>query len=237
VRPDFFDDLLNPAQQRVKAHTLSGEPYFDAEQAAAELARHPLPAFFLDFETISFAVPIWKGSRPYQPLTFQFSVHRLSDNGELTHRDFLDLSGVDPREALAEALIKACEKRGPVFVYLSFEASRIKELAKQFTRLRRPLSALLRRLVDLRPIAERCYYHPSQEGSWSIKKVLPALANIDYGTLVGVNNGGMAMDAYMEAISQGTSAERKAQIEAELRAYCALDTQAMIQIWRAFSGQ
>ena len=74
------DKLLNTAQQRVKAHTLSGEPYFDAEQAAAALARHPLPAFFLDFETISFAVPIWKGTRPYQPLTFQFSVHRLSES-------------------------------------------------------------------------------------------------------------------------------------------------------------
>jgi hypothetical protein len=231
------DKLLNRAQQRVKAHTLSGEPYFDAEQAAAELAQHPPPAFFLDFETIRFALPIWKGTRPYQPLTFQFSVHRLSESGELARCDFLDLSGEDPREALANALIEACEKRGPVFVYSSFEASRIKELAKQFTRLRRPLSALLRRLVDLRPIAEQCYYHPSQEGSWSIKKVLPALANIDYRILDGVNNGGMAMEAYIEAISPGTSAERKKQIDAELRAYCALDTEAMIHIWRFFSGQ
>jgi Domain of unknown function(DUF2779) len=97
------DDLLNLIQQRVKAHTLSGEPYFDAEQAAAELARHTLPAFFLDFETISFAVPIWKGTPPYQPLTLQFSVHRLSESGELEHRDFLDLSGEDPREALTAA--------------------------------------------------------------------------------------------------------------------------------------
>jgi hypothetical protein len=48
---------------------------------------------FWDFETISFAVPIWKGTRPYQQLTFQFSVHRLSEDGELAHRDFLDLSG------------------------------------------------------------------------------------------------------------------------------------------------
>lgn len=138
------DELLNPVQQRVKAHTLSGEAYFDAKQAAAELAQHPLPAFFLDFETISFAVPIWKGTRPYQPLTFQFSVHRLFESGALEHRDFLDLSGADPRAALAEALIAACEKRGPVFVYSSFEKSRIEDLKKQFrgssVRCRRSLS-------------------------------------------------------------------------------------------------
>ena len=231
------DDLLNAVQQRVKAHTLSGEPYFDAAQAETKLARYPLPAFFLDFETIGFAVPIWKDTRPYQPLTFQFSVHRLSENGELAHRDFLDLSGEDPREALAQKLIEACEKRGPVFVYSSFERSRILDLAKQFPKLRRALSALIRRLVDLRPIAEHCYYHPSQEGSWSIKKVLPALTGKGYEGLDGVRDGGMAMEAFLEAIDGSTSKERKQQLERQLRDYCALDTKAMIDIWRVFSGQ
>jgi Domain of unknown function(DUF2779) len=231
------DALLNPVQKRVRAHTLSGETYFDTEQAASALARHPLPAFFLDFETIGFAVPIWKGTRPYQPLTFQFSVHRLSESGELEHRDFLDLSGADPRGALAETLIAACEKRGPVFVYSSFEASRVRELAKQFPGLKRPLSALLRRLVDLRPIAEQCYYHPSQEGSWSIKKVLPALTGRGYEELEGVKDGGMAMDAYLKAISPDTTEERKREIDVDLRAYCAFDTKAMIEIWQVFSGQ
>jgi hypothetical protein len=231
------DELLNSIQQRVKAHTLSGEAYFDGARAMAELAQHPLPAFFLDFETISFAVPIWKGTRPYQPLTFQFSVHRLSEDRKLEHRDFLDLSGTDPREALAEALIEACEERGPVFVYSSFEASRIADLKKGFPRLKRPLSALLERLVDLRPIAEQCYYHPSQEGSWSIKKVLPALTGRGYEKLDGVRDGGMAMGAYLEAIELGVAAERKAEIEKELRQYCALDTEAMILIWNAFRGE
>jgi hypothetical protein len=46
------------------------------------------------------------------------------------HRNFLDLSGEDPCGALAKALIEACERRGPVFVYSSFEESRIHELAK-----------------------------------------------------------------------------------------------------------
>ena len=230
------DELLNPVQQRVKAHTLSGEAYFDAEQAAAELAVHAFPAFFLDFETIGFAVPIWKGTRPYQPLTFQFSVHRIGTDGQISHRDFLDLSGADPREALAKQLIEVCEKRGPVFVYSSFEASRIKDLKKQFPELGRPLSALLRRLVDLRPIAEAYYYHPSQKGSWSIKKLLPALTDRGYEELEGVKDGGMAMEAFLEAIEPGTSEERRKAIDAELRAYCALDTEAMIEIWRVFVG-
>jgi hypothetical protein len=167
---DVPDDLLGPVQRRVKECTLKGEVFFDAAAAAQALAPHGWPAFFLDFETISFAVPIWAGTRPYQALTFQFSVHRVSADGGMVHRDFLDLSGADPREALAEALIEACEEEGPVFVYSSFEGSRIEELMEQFPEQAEALDELVGRLVDLRPIAEKCYYHPDQRGSWSIKK-------------------------------------------------------------------
>jgi hypothetical protein len=54
------DELLNQRQLRVKQCSLSGEPFFDADGAAATLAPHGFPAFFLDFETISFAVRFWR---------------------------------------------------------------------------------------------------------------------------------------------------------------------------------
>lgn len=232
------DELLNEPQQRVKHYTLSGKVFLAAEEAAATLAKHKLPAYFLDFETIQFPVPIWKGTRPYQTLPFQFSVHRLSRSGELTHQSFLDLSGNDPTRALSESLISVCGERGPIFVYSGFEAARICTLAKRFPKLKPALNALLERLVDLLPIAEEHYYHPSQQGSWSIKQVLPAVVpELCYDALDGVKNGGMAMDAYLEAISPGTSAERKGQIDRELRTYCALDTQAMVKLWEFFSGE
>jgi hypothetical protein len=91
--------------------------------------------------------------------------------------------------------------------------------------------------VDLRPIAEKFYYHPSQQGSWSVKEMLPAMTGRGYDELEGIKDGGMAMEAYVEAIDPQTSAERKAEIERELKAYCALDTEAMIRIWEAFGGR
>jgi hypothetical protein len=147
----------------------------------------------------------------------------------------LDLSGADPREAWAEALIAAYENRGPVFVYSSFEASRIRGLQKKFPRLKRPQSARLKRLLDLRPIAEQCYYHPRQKGSWSPQEGAAGadefrLRDSRWHKQWWHGHGGMAMEAYVEAISPGTSVERKKLIEAELRAYCALDTKAMIHI-------
>lgn len=232
------DDLLNDRQRRVKTCTLSDETYFDAKNAASDLAAHKPPAYFLDFETIQFAVPIWKGTRPYQQIPFQFSAHRLSRRGKLEHQVFLDLSGNDPSKAFAEALISACGERGPVFVYKAgFETARIRELADRLPRQKRALLAINERVVDLLKVAEQRYYHPSQQGSWSLKKILPAIApDLGYGELKGVQDGEMAMSAYLEAISSGTTKNRKAQIRRQLLDYCELDTYALVRLWKFFSG-
>jgi hypothetical protein len=236
---DVPDHLLNETQVRVKKHTLSGNTFFDAKGALAMLSKHRLPAIFLDFETISFAVPIWKGTRPYQQIPFQFSAHRLSRSGELKHDTFLDLTGEDPSKRFAAALLEACGSREPIFVYnAAFEKARIAELAKRYASLRKALRAVNKRLVDLLPVAQRHFYHPSQQGSWSIKAVLPAVVpNLGYERLEGVQDGGMAMEAYLEAIHPQTIAARKSAIEQQLRSYCKLDTYAMVRIWQIFAGR
>ena len=233
------DDLLNDRQQRVKDHTLADSVFFDADGAAADLAECGLPAYFLDFETIQFAVPIWKGTRPYQQITFQFSLHTLDAAAQLEQTAFLDLSGSNPSEPFANALIAACGEQGPVYVYnAGFETARIRELAERYPLLSGPLLAINERVVDLLPIARERYYHPSQQGSWSIKKVLPAVVpELRYDALDGVQDGGMAMDAFLEGIHPDTSAERKAEIEQQLLAYCKLDTYAMVRLWQVFAGR
>ena len=215
---DVPDNLLNKTQLRVKKHTLSGKPFFDAKGASKGLSKHRLPAIFLDFETISFAVPIWKGTRPYQQIPFQFSAHRLSRSGELKHDTFLDLTGQDPSRRFAAALLEACGSKEPIFVYnAAFEKARIGELAKRYASLRKALLAVNKRLVDLLPVAQRHFYHPNQEGSWSIKAVLPAVVpSLDYESLEGVQDGGMAMEAYLEAIHPQTVASKKGAIEQQL---------------------
>ncbi len=235
---DVPDDLLNDRQRRVKDVTLSGKAWFDAKAAAEVLAQHKLPAYFMDFETIQFTVPIWKGTSPYQQIPFQFSLHRLSRTGKLEQRAFIDLSGRDPSRAFAEALISACGEQGPIFVYnAGFESARIRELSERFPRLAKPLRALNERVVDLLPVAREYYYHPAQQGSWSIKAVLPTLCpDINYGDIEGVQDGGMAMEVFLEALSPRTSKLRKAEIERQLLDYCALDTYALVRLWAIFSG-
>lgn len=236
---DVPDALLNARQLRVKTASLSGAVHFDRKGAAHALSGHALPAYFLDFETVQFAAPIWKGTRPYQQIPFQFSVHRLARSGTLEHREFLELGGKDPSRALAEVLIDACGRRGPIFAYHApFETKCIRGLAERFRPFAAALSALAERMVDLLPIAREHYYHPSQRGSWSIKSVLPALCpDLRYDDLDGIRDGGMAMAGFLEAIAPETSATRKAEIDGQLRAYCALDTQALVRLWSMFTGR
>jgi len=233
------DNLLNERQRRVKHHTLDATVYFDAAGAAQDLAGHGLPAYFLDFETIQFAVPIWKGTRPYQQIPFQFSVHTLSVHGRLAQDAFLDLTGHDPSEPFARALIAACGTAGTIFVYnAGFETARVSELARRYPKLTASLLAINERVVDLLPIARNRYYHPSQQGNWSIKVVLPAaVPELSYSSLDGVRDGAMAMAAYAEAVSPGADQTRRDQIRRQLLAYCRLDTFAMVRLWQVLSGR
>ena len=232
------DALLNDRQYRVKHYTLSGQTYFDEAGAASNLAMHGLPAFFLDFETVNFAVPIWKGTRPFQQIPFQFSLHSRSDSGNWTHSHFLDISGADPSKKFAEELVQKCSINGPIFVYnAGFEGARITELSDRFPHLRADLLVIKDLLVDLYPIAMEHYYHPDQHGSWSIKNILPNIApDLTYGDLVGVQNGTMAMSAFREAIATETTTLRKEKIKNQLLEYCKLDTYAMVRLWGFFSG-
>ncbi len=236
---DVPDSILNELQLRVKKQTVANTVYFDSEGAKAALDHHPLPAYFLDFETISFAVPIWAGTRPYEQIPFQFSMHYLqAEDRELQHSEFLDLTGQDPTRRFAEALAQSCGQSGPIFVYnKGFEGARIAELIhrlKEEVALTASLASIKARLVDLKPITQNAYYNPEQEGSWSIKSVLAAmLPNLSYKNLEMVQDGAGAQKAYLAAIGHADGENGTLDLEViqkQLLAYCELDTFAMVAI-------
>ena len=232
------DHLLNEKQMRVRDYTISGEAYFDAEGAKKSLAPYGFPARFLDFETAQFAVPVWAGTRPYQAIPFQFSLHTLHESGDLEDTAFLDLSGQDPTHAFSKALVDNCGSEGPIFVYhQGVEKRFIREMAIRHPEFAVALEALLPRVVDLLPIARAHYYHPSMKGSWSIKGVLPAVCpDLNYADLEGVQEGNAAMAVFREAIHPNTGPVRRSEIESQLLAYCKLDTLAMVRLWEFLSG-
>ena len=228
---DVPESHLNALQRRIQRVSQSGVAELTRE-AAQSLAKLPYPRHYLDFETITLAVPRWPLTSPYRTqVPFQWSCHTERVSGELHHAMFLDVSGKDPRRACAQSMVAALGNEGPVFVYFQgFEKGRISELAALFPDLAPALDAINHRIVDLLPLARTSYCHPAMHGSWSLKVVLPTIApDLDYTRLL-VGNGGDAQDAYREILHPDTPVPRKQALAEGLRDYCTLDTLGLVRL-------
>lgn len=187
------------------------------------------PRYYLDFETITFAVPIWTATRPYEQLPFQWSCHVERQPGVLEHAEYLDTTGVSPMRSFAESLVRQLGDTGPLFVYSAFGSTRLRELASRYPDLAGAIHDVIDRLVDLLPLTRKHYYHPAMKGSFSIKAVLPTVApDLNYETLNEVHDGTEAQVAYLEMVDTDASPERQVQLGKALLAYCKLDTLAMV---------
>ena len=232
-----LDRLSRDDHQRIWRVTMSGQPELDPA-AAAKLAALPWPRYFLDFETVGPAVPMWKGTRPYQKIPMQWSCHRQDADGTLTQLPpFLDATGQDPRRTFAESLVAAIGGIGIIMVYnAAFERGVMMQLAELFDDLAPALRDMAARLFDLLPFAREHYYHPAMMGSWSIKRVLPTIApDLDYGNLDSVQSGDMVEPVYFEMVDAGTTAERKSELKDALLTYCERDTLGMVRVAELFA--
>jgi hypothetical protein len=199
--------------------------------ATAFLDTLPYPRYYLDFETVQFAVPRWKGTKPFQQLVFQWSCHSESSPGQVEHREFLDTDDAPPMRAAAEALLEALGADGPIFVYHDFEKWRLVEMAAMFPDLAPRLEAVAGRLVDLLRLTRDHYDHPALKGSYSLKNVLPTVdALLDHALLDEVRDGLSAQAAYHECLDPHTGAERREALREALLAYCGLDTLALVRV-------
>lgn len=224
------DELASETQQLIWSQTKAEKPYIGAGMKAF-IGNLGYPRYYLDFETVAFAVPVWPATRPYDGLPFQWSCHIDDGQTPLGHRSFLDLTGEPPMRHAAEQLIAALGDRGPIIVYTSFEKRVIHELATLFPDLATSLNAIRDRLVDLHPALREDYYHPDMLGSWSLKAVLPTVApELDYASLGEVRDGLGAQRAYLEAIAPETRPERRETIRAALLEYCGYDTLALVKL-------
>jgi len=225
------DFPLTPAQRNAIASLGRGAPFAAGELAAA-LACCAAGADFLDFEAIMPEVPLYPGTKAYEPVPFQWSAHLHRAGGELAHAGFLAETGADPRREFARSLLAAFADRAlPVAVYSGFESDVLAALARVFPDLAADLDALRARLFDLLPVLRRSVYHPDFRGSFSLKRVAPALApGFGFADLPGIADGGAAARAW-HALARGELAPAAAaRALDELRAYCARDSLALARV-------
>lgn len=203
---------------------------------ASDLASISYPHYHLDFETFAPALPRYAGTRPFQVIPFQFSVHIVhSIDVPAEHAGYLHAEDTDPRVRLAEELLSVLERfpTAPVLMYTSYEKRVLVELALALPEFADRIDAVIERLVDLCAIIKKNIYHPDFNGSFSIKDVLPALVpDLGYDDLE-VADGSTASLRYIEMIELAPMDTEAAKVIWEqLWAYCKRDTEAMVAVMR-----
>jgi hypothetical protein len=99
VRHIPADYSLTAKQGRVARVIRSGVA--ERDPAAATLLNGlAYPRYYLDFESLQVAVPLWVGTQPYQQLVVQWSCHVETAPSQLAHHAFLSKGGDDPRPTM-----------------------------------------------------------------------------------------------------------------------------------------
>lgn len=228
------DFAENELMKRAIEATVSGKPYVDRNALADAVKDWKFPLYFLDFETVMPAIPRYEGTTPYTQVCYQFSCHVLSASGELTHKEYLHTATSDPRERVVAELVAAVGPVGSVVSYnAKFEAGVMEDLAESFPQYADSLRAIIARLVDPLPLMRANVYHKDFRGSFSIKKVAPALLGAEFRYDDKEVSDGLMAGVWADRILRGwiSNPSEVAGIREKLLAYCRQDTMAMVKLW------
>jgi hypothetical protein len=176
-------------------------PHFDVDHFSerSKVERWRAPFHFIDFETLTSAIPFHKGLRPYETIAFQFSHHVIDRAGNLRHEaQYINVKpGAFPNFEFLRALKDTLSKDdGTVFRYAAHENTVLNHIRTQLLSsnekdkdeliafietltVRKENSKIVhegqRKMVDMLELVKKLYYSPQMGGSNSIKKVLPAV--------------------------------------------------------------
>ncbi len=225
------EQALNEKNQIQVDCEKTGKPHIDQDKINDFLGTIQYPAYYMDFETFASAIPVFDDSIPYQQIPFQFSVHVVSERGARPeHYSFLADGPHDPRPEFMAKLKEVIGAKGSVIAYnAGFEIGRLKECAEVLPKYKKWVESIEERIIDLlQPFRAFAYYHPQQDGSCSIKNVLPVLTGKSYADME-IGDGGTASSEYYR-ITFTESNQDKAKVRNLLEEYCGLDTMGMVDI-------
>lgn len=226
--PDDFKLTAN--QTRARNAVVTKKPFI-SEKLSAELAKIQWPVYYLDFETMSTAIPLYDNTAPYATVPIQYSIHKCLASGNIEdHFEYIADPTEDCRRQFAENLVNHLGQKGSIIMYTSFEKTVINKLADRFPELSVKLQSLVDRLVDIWAIIYKNIYHYDFHGSTSLKRVLPVMApdmsyeklNIKEGSTASVTFTYMALGKY--------GAEDIDRLRKDLLEYCKQDTLAMVKL-------
>ena len=269
--PTEVELTINQLAQ-IKSHK-TGTPHIKKKELQEFLGKMEYPLYFLDFETIGPAIPVYDLSSPYEQVPFQFSLHIKeteqatepfpattfggsgSGQGQPKHFSYLapgrplnhsqaqvqgeplnhsqaQVQGKDPRPEILKRLKELLGSKGSIVAYYApFEIKALEKAVAAYPEFSEWFETIKIRFVDLiEPFKQFYYYHPGQKGSNSIKSVLPAITMTSYDDLQ-IRDGSQASREYYKITFDAKVPDTEVQrVRQALEKYCALDTQAMVDI-------
>jgi hypothetical protein len=236
---DLENNPLNTNQLLQVTSELNNTTQIDKKNISAFINDLNYPLYFLDFETMGSAIPIYDNTRPYQQFVFQYSLHvQHKKDDEVEHFEYLaeTATNEDPRIGFVKQIINDCGTSGDILVYnIGFERSKLNDLITLFPEHANEINNIINRLKDLMiPFQKRWYYTPKMKGSYSIKYVLPALVTeLSYEDLE-IKEGGTASTVFAQMASGEFTGDYE-KTRKDLLEYCKLDTYAMVKIYEVLT--
>lgn len=203
VLPKPYGMSLSERQwlQISKVKDKDNSPYIDIDGLKLEISNWKFPLHFIDFETSTVAIPFNKGKKPYEQIAFQFSHHKILEDGFISHEtEYINSeAGSFPNFDFLRALRKTLSlDEGSIFKYSYHENTILNAIYEQLiTSNEKDKEELIdfiqsishskkesaiswvgeRDMIDLCEMVKLYYYNPQTKGSNSIKAVLPAVLN------------------------------------------------------------
>ncbi len=233
---DIPDDFELNRTQTLQAEAVKGaDRLLDKESIKDFMNSLQFPLYFFDYETAQGIVPLYDGTKPYQQIPFQYSLHVIeSPEAEVVHKEFLHTDSSNPVESLLKQLKGDIGKHGTVLAWhMSFEKSRNTEMGEMFPDYASFLEDLNNRMEDLKvPFSKGWFVDKDFYGSASLKAVLPVMIPELSYKILNIQGGTYAQSIWMDTFLYGKNGNDKEKIVNDLLKYCELDTFAMVEIWK-----
>jgi Domain of unknown function(DUF2779) len=223
-------DLKSEQQKTLLVRSQLDKISIDSQKILASFKSWDKPLWFLDFETFDSVFPLYKKTRPNTHIPYQFSLAKIKNGKPVIVESYIaDDISLDPRKELAKNLINSIGKNGSIVTYnMSFEKTRIQEMADLIPEFRKELLLIKDRIVDLLPLMRSSVYHPGFNFSWSLKSVIPAIFGEQASYSKNkINDGLQSQKTYLDAIRNNTIEENRQ----DLIDYCNKDVLEMARLY------
>lgn len=228
-----INEELNSRQRVIVESYQKKQPHIQPDKIRGFVHAAQYPLFYFDIEAFQPAVPLFKDTKPYERIPFLYSLHyKESEIAPLQHFSYISPIGDDDRDKFIQHFLEDTQREGKILVFNTLmEKGILFRLATDFPKYKDEIFQRINRIIDVEiPFKDMYYYHPAQQGSFSLKSIGNALLGRDEFQKGSVKDGEEAMAVYNELFYTSNTHEIPDKLE-ELKAYCRTDTYVLYEIF------